>query len=1331
MTEQIMYGAEKLHVLFERSADKFPENMALVCDHHRLSYRELDEKANQLANFLLKKGYGSQDVLAILLERSLDCYIAILAILKIGATYVPIDVDYPDERINYIFSDLPFRAVVTSPNHAHRSGIEYPETLILSELARHVQEASTTRPESTSSKPHSENVCYIIYTSGSTGRPKGVEITHKNICHYVNVASDVYGIRKEDRVYQGFSLAFDASMEELWMAFANGATLVACTDKDTRSGVGLTEFLQKHEITVFSTVPTLLSTLEGSVSSLRLLILGGETCTANLVNRWARDGLRIFNTYGPTEATVVTTFLECHPDKPVSIGKPLPGYEVLILDENLQEVSTGVAGELCIGGPALARGYVNRPDITAIKFITNPRDNTSRLYRTGDLAYISDNGDIQFAGRIDDQIKLRGFRIELNEIENVIKEDKSISQAVVSLQTLDQPVLVAYLVLDKNKVFDLTRFKAFLKSKLPDYMMPALFEILEEFPLLSSGKIDRKALPYPTQTNEAREYVAPATDLEKQLKNIWEESLEQTHISVTADFFYDLGGHSLLAAKLISRLRRLPEFQTVSILDLYQNPCIRKFAEKMGHAQQAQPAEPMTHDATRPVFNKLKYYLCGTAQFFGCLLQYGISSWPLLLLVLCYSTFTEKAGFLAVDSIALYSALFLLMPVVMATITISAKWLLLGRVKPGKYPLWGWFYFRWWLVQRLQQNVFNTKMLLGTPLIILYNRLLGAKIGKKCFIATPYLAMADMISIGDNSSVAQDARLLGYIVEDGWLKIGPISIGDNCYIGARSTININSILEDNAVVDDMSMLPGITVPKGQFYTGTPARKAQIPADHITLVTPAFSEPGLLQTINYGFLHYFATVFVSMLYFTSFLPGFFVIKYFYDKGDYVSTVFLVTPLAALMFFVIHLSVICIVKRLVLFKAKKGLYPVYSLYYLRQWTVLKMLDIDEIGVMADSLYFPRVLKLLGAKTGKNVEMGEAPFIIPDFLDIESGGFTASGVAIAWPCVFGGAIRYGDVKIREKAFVGNASLLPAGTSMGAGSLLGCMSIPPQGKLAGKEGSAWLGSPPMYLPAREIIGGFPDELTFNPPKRLVLLRLLIELVRILLPTTCTLMLLCNLYYVLDYMLLHTSILNTALILPLADFVVNMVMIAALIGLKWGLLGRVKACIRPLWDVFIWKNDIREFSFGYYINPHLTDLVMGTPFVAWLYRAMGAKIGKRTWIESEGFAEFDLIHIGNDVCINRDSLIQTHLYEDRIFKLDNLYIKDGCNVGVSSMVLYNTVMEPNSTLGSFSLLMKGESLPAGTRWEGSPAQSSTANATSPVIVLEGYDKAPADVIVE
>ncbi|WP_392538753.1 Pls/PosA family non-ribosomal peptide synthetase [Legionella sp. 227] len=1326
------YNTMQLHHFFEQSVDNYSSNIALICDNAFISYQELENRANQLAHFLYENKISKGSIVGILFERSIECYVAILATLKTGAAYVPIEVDYPDERINYIFSDLPFDAVLTSSLQLAQKKLAWPTTYVIDTLAEEISKRPTQRLIQDDLSP--DDLCYIIYTSGSTGKPKGVEITQRSICHYVQTASKLYDITSDDKVYQGFSLAFDASLEEFWMAFANGAALIACTAKEVRSGLGLISFLQQHRVSVFSTVPTLLSALEGQLPDLRLLILGGEACSSALVKRWSRDGLRIVNTYGPTEATIIATYAECHPDKEITIGQPLPGYEVLILDEQLREVAEGEEGELCIAGVALARGYVNRPENTAEKFILNPANKNQRLYRTGDLVSRAPNGDLRFVGRVDDQIKLRGFRIELNEIETVIMQYAGIKQAVVGLHALEQPTLVAYLILDTNHVLDVNELKHFLKSRLPDYMLPALIETLETFPVLASGKVNRKELPKPTQQKTETNYQEPKTELAREIVLAWEKVFDCNNISVNADFFYDLGGHSLHAAKVISNLRKIPALKNISILDLYKNPTISQLEQKFS-ALNANP-----HVSEEQVAKKKyrapqwKYYLCGVGQFFGCLLQYAVGTLQLLAVILCYSWVSSEYSIISRESQLAFLALFLSMPIISLFITICLKWILLGRVKPGEYPLWGWFYFRWWLVQRLLKNLFLAKFLVGSPLAAIYYRLLGARIGKNCHLGSMQVSAHDLLTVGDNTSIGSDCRLNGYIVEDGWLKIGSINIGNNCYVGSRAVVGLNTQIEDNGVLDDMSMLhdQGL-IPQGAYFAGSPALAGTAPADHVTRKKIAVEESTMLENTLFGILHYLGVVFVMVVYYLCLIPSISLISYYYDQSHYFTTMFFAIPLGAILFLGLYYLCIVICKKIIMDKIKPGEYPLKSFYYFRHWIMVKLLDGDEISVMADTLYLPMFLRLLGAKLGKGVELGETPHIIPDLVTIEEGGFAASSVALAWPSVCNGFISFAPVTVGRRAFVGNVSLLPAGKSMGEGALLGCLSVTPPGDKATEPYSAWLGSPAVFLPKRELFVGFSDKDTFYPSKKLYCMRLAIEFMRIILPSTFSLIALFNMLYVLDYMLSEYSWFTTALVLPPAEMFFTVCLVGVLVALKWLMLGRLKPLTKPIWDPFIWKNDVIEYSYNYYTNPHLTNKVLGTPFALWIHRCLGTKAGKRVFTDSAEFSEFDLITIGNDVCINAETIIQTHLYEDRIFKVSNVTIGSGCNIGVGSIVLYNTLMEDNSCLGSLSLLMKGERLPENTHWAGIPAQSTALGtqyqqvAPQPAITEE----VPGDAIPE
>ena len=402
-----------------------------------------------------------------------------------------------------------------------------------------------------------------------------------------------------DRVYQGFSLAFDASVEEVWLAFFAGATLVVGTQEMVRSGAALSAMLADAGVTVLSCVPTLLAMMDEDIPTVRLLILGGEACPPDLVKRWWRPGRRVFNTYGPTEATVIATCAECHPDKPVTIGQPVPNYLACVLDEQLRPVPAGVAGELCLGGIGLARGYLGRPELTREKFISLAGDGgaTQRLYRTGDLArWTPDGRKLEFLGRIDTQVKIRGFRVELAEIESVLLECPGVQAAAVALRE-DGPGRPATGRLPRAAAGHPVRreaIRATLRARLPAYMVPALLETLPQLPTLASGKVDRQSLPAPRArpAEERPDLVPPRTALEKQIVAVWEKLFAPTPVSVQDDFFLDLGGDSLLAARMVSELRRSPPFRQLSMLDVYQQPTAEKLAARF--------AQPQTREGERP-----------------------------------------------------------------------------------------------------------------------------------------------------------------------------------------------------------------------------------------------------------------------------------------------------------------------------------------------------------------------------------------------------------------------------------------------------------------------------------------------------------------------------------------------------------------------------------------------------------------------------------------------------------------------------------------------------------------------------------------------------------
>ena len=1299
-----------LHQFFEQAADKYPQHIALICDEQTWTYDALDRRVNQLARYLLRQGVAKDDVIGILIERSSDCYIAILAVLKVGATYVPIETEHPDERINYIFSDMDYKVVLISSSQYTRSALQLPPAILIDQI-QSLLDLETTGRVSLDNNINltGDTLSYIIYTSGSTGKPKGVQISHSNICYYIYAASEIYNMNANDIVYQGFSLAFDASLEEIWMAFANGATLIACTDKNTRSGVGLIDFLKQNKISFFSTIPTLLSILEGDVPSLRLLVLGGETCEETLVERWSRDGLKIINTYGPTEATVIATYQEYTPNKLLTIGQPLPGCEVLILDENLSSVKKGEPGELCITGPGLARAYVNRPEISAIKFVAYPEHPDQRIYRTGDLAKIIPNGEIQYLGRIDDQVKLRGFRIELNEIETVIMKFPGVNHAVVVLQTLDEPALVAYVQVLKNCEIDFTQLRNFLIERLPHYMVPSIYECVKLFPLLSNGKIDRKNLPKPLKKDRSLNYIAPKTDLERHMALIWEEVLCCSSISVQANFFEDLGGHSLAAAKIVSLLRKIIGLENMSLLELYQYPTIENLALQFSGTYTGQKAINSEDDIEKkPDIAKVnwKYRLCGVMQFIGTYVLFGLRCWPILFIMLGCDYFYEKNALFSLSAVEFFIASLVGLPIFLLLIPVIAKWLLLGRIKPGHYPLWGWFYCRWWFVCRIQHIVMFS-YLSSSPLWNVYCKLMGAKIGHNCSIQTSFINIFDLLCVGDNSCVGYDAGLFGYIVEEGLLKIGPISIGKNCYVGMKSMLSIDTTMKDNTILSDQSMLPSHkTIPAGECWSGSPARLDKAAFEKSMKALPKDTTYNFFSSLGYDVLGYMVFLFNIIVYYTAWIPGILLIDYFYIKKSYVLAMVVGIPSAASLFFIVFTLSIIIIKKTCLKKVLPGYYKIKSSWYHRYKLVETLVDTPDLWVMGESLIFPIFMRLLGAHIGKHVEIAELLHVCPDLFTIKERAFVTSSCYIGAPRYYCGYLTVAPCVIGVQSFIGNDSLVPIGTTMGDNCLLGASSIAPQMDHIIENDTTWFGSPPFLMPKRQVINGFSDKTTFNPTRVLFVKRFLMECIRIILPSSFFLVRFLGLLFLIDALYPSYSLSVTIASFPIFDGLLSLILAGAGISLKWALMGRYRETKQPLWSMFVWKSDILERFHTGFLGPIMLEHLQGTPFLGVLFRLLGVKVGSRVFFDTIDLYEFDLVEIGDDVSLNVRATIQTHLFEDRIYKTGPIKIKNRCTIGDVGILLYGSTMEEGSKLGNLSLLMKGEQLPAHTYWEGVPAQT-------------------------
>ncbi len=603
-----------LHELFERQADIRPDAPAIECAGQTLSYGELDHRANRMAHQLRESGAGRGCFVAILLPRSADIYVAMLGILKCGAAYVPLDADYPADRIGFILNDCRVHTLITTAALAALHAEADCQVLCVDSSAVLPGAPPPSRLCRADTGTMQDDLCYVIYTSGTTGRPKGVEITHRSASHLVRAEGAIFNVATSDRCFHGSSIAFDASVEEIWLPLFAGATLIVGTAEMIHAGPALAHVLNDARVTVLSCVPTLLALLASDIPSIRLLILGGETCPQDLVRRWAAPGRRMVNTYGPTEATVIATYGDLSPTSPVTIGRPLPNYAVYLLDEELRPVPAGQVGEIYIAGTGLARGYLNRPDLSAARFISSPFS-SERLYKTGDLARLTASGELEFCGRGDTQVKLRGFRIELAEIESALMQSADIQCAVVCLREEGGvQKLAAFVIARAGCSVEEPSLKSHLRSLLPGYMIPSTIDALPVFPSLPSGKVDRKSLPAPASRDRELDpsYDPPRTPVERKLAAAWEMVFAPAVVSRTDDFFLDLGGHSLIAATTVSRLREQPAFAGLSVLDVYHFPTVAALAAELEQRHREEPEAAPARAVHKP--SPLAHFVCAVAQ---------------------------------------------------------------------------------------------------------------------------------------------------------------------------------------------------------------------------------------------------------------------------------------------------------------------------------------------------------------------------------------------------------------------------------------------------------------------------------------------------------------------------------------------------------------------------------------------------------------------------------------------------------------------------------------------------------------------------------------------
>lgn len=1313
---------ERLEQLFERRCDELGDTPAVAGPCGRLSYAQLDARANQLARFLRsRQAVGPGDRVGLLFDGAVDAYVGMLAVLKLHAAYVPLDSGFPVARIAYIASDAEVRVVLSQVNLAACSTAldDQIQLLFLDNLKAEIAAQPDGRIAAAPAGPEGTNdaLCYVVYTSGTTGRPKGVAVSHPSICNFVRVAAEVYGVQPNDRVYQGLPIAFDFALEEIWVAWLVGATLVPRDGGGSLLGVELQEFLKAHRITALCCVPTLLATLYDDFPDLRFLLVSGEPCPQDLVDRWSRVGRRFLNVYGPTEATVSATWALLDPDRPVTIGVPLPTYSIVILDpDEDRALPIEQEGEIGIAGIGLADGYLNNPDRTKSAFIPDflaiPSNPSGRIYRSGDLGRVNSDGEIEHLGRIDTQVKIRGYRIELEEIEAVLRQVPGVGRAVVSTYSPGPGLeeLVGYWS-PRADVRDVEREHAFalLREKLPSYMVPAYLERLEELPLMPSGKVDRSRLAAPTSqrgSGGCEEYVAPFSDLEAVLAEQLARSLDLDRVSIDGHFFDDLGASSLLMARFNAELRKRTELPAVSMRDVYLHPTVRLLAASVRRRESgrsATGAPPFVEPSLPAPVGTPHYVLCGALQLLAFLV--GACSAAL--------AFNAVSGWLAGAQglLELYSRAVVVgggIVVAAVLLPIFAKWTLIGRWTPRRIHVWSLAYVRFWIVKTLLTANPFTRLMVGTSLYGLYLRALGARVGPGAVIFTRHVPVCtDLLSIGRNSVVLKEAYLNGYRARAGTIEVGGITLGEDAFVGERSVLDIETTLQDGAQLGHASGLhAGQVVPTRACWHGSPAEPADDGYDYRR--APGASCSSLRRATHSAMRLLSLFVIVGPLVALTET----VLVTHSSILDHLSCAYapVVGATEVVGLLLAALLVSSTIPRLLTRALKPGkVYRLYGLHYMLQRIIAHTSNIRSLTTLfGDSSAIVGYLRIVGYDLGLVEQTGsnfgtEVKHEVPALCHVGSGTMVSDGLSMMNVEFSNTSFRVLPVVIGEQNYLGNDLVFPPGARTGNDCLLATKAMVP---IAGpvRQGVGLLGSPCFEIPRSTEVHEELQRLGAGPGRKTRLAAKARHNV-----VTMALHLLLRILFVSSLMLIALAPLDggngwAGMVGTALSSVLDIVVIPVALFV---LAERIVTGFRPMqpkvcsiYQADFWRHE-RFWKVPSLAYLHVFD---GTPFKNLIWRLLGVRTEGRAFDDGCEFVERALVTLGRNVTLNMGSVLQPHSLEDGIFKSDRITVGTGCTVGTGAFVHYGVVMEDDSLLEADSFLMKGSRLSKGERWQGNPA---------------------------
>ena len=1257
-------------------------------------------------------GSGSQ-------SGTLDLYVAILGVIHAGAAYVPVDVDDPPERADLVFSEAGVAAVIGARRQisvpsrargARRSGAgqwashptphpaSHPAAPTRSAVPSAVPSVAPSAAPAPASPPapspavSGDDDAWVIFTSGSTGLPKGVAVSHRSAAAFVDAEARMFlqdnPIGPGDRVLAGLSVAFDASCEEMWLAWRHGACLVPAPRSLVRTGMDLGPWLVAQDVTVVSTVPTLAALWPAeALEPVRLLIFGGEACPPELAERLVTPEREVWNTYGPTEATVVACGARLDGVGPIRIGLPLDGWDLAVVGPDDLPVGAGETGQLIIGGVGLAR-YLD-PAKDAEKYAGMATLGWERAYRSGDLV-VNDPDGLLFVGRADEQVEIGGRRIELGEVDAALQSLPGVSGAAAAVKTTaaGSQVLVGYVVPESADAFERDHALARLHAELPAALVPVLATV-DTLPTRTSGKVDRAALPWPLPgAGDGDASSSSLTGTAAWLADHWAAVLGTGVQSLDADFF-DHGGGSLSSARLVSLLRE--RYPTITVAEVQAHPRLGAQAELLETLPLADGAGPertvrriprsaqLVQTVVSVVLLTVKglQWLVALMTITEVLRAVGLAPWSAPV-----SWWALGVGWIA-----------FITPLGRMGLSAGAARLLLARLQPGTYPRGGSVQMRLWAAERFA-DAMGAVTMAGAPWIVYYARLLGASIGTGVDLHT-VPPITGMLTIGAGASVEPEVDLTGYWLDGDVVHVGSVHIGRDAVVGARSTIGPDVHIGRGVVVEAGSTVLR-SVRAGQTVTGSPAERVTRAADD------AWPDERPARAPHWVAVYGLSGLVLSLLPFVALVPGVAVmgaaIAHAPDAGSAVGSAFAAVPVLTGLGLVTLAVVTVVLVRLLGLGLREGYFPVRSRVGWQVWSTERLLDQARtlLFPLYASLLTPSWLRALGARVGRDVEASTV-LLLPSMTSIADGAFLADDTMVASYELGHGWVHIAPAKIGKRAFLGNSGMTAPGRRVPKHGLVAVLSTAPQ---KSKAGSSWLGSPPVRL--RRPPQGSDDERTFAPPRRLKVLRALVELCRVI-PVMVTVALGVSVLVALEGLALRVGLWPAAALGGVVLAGAGAVAAAVTTVAKWVVVGRIDAVEHPLWSSFVWRNEVVDTFVEMVAGPWFAWTATGTPAINVWLRSLGSRIGHGVWCETYWLPEADLVTLGDGVTVNRGCVLQTHLFHDRIMSMDTVTLDDGATLGPNGVILPAARIESGATVGPGSLVLRGESVPRGSRWTGNP----------------------------